>query len=439
MATTCISEITADLISGDWMSYLFASTAIPVPLDFAPGVRQKILLSTSKQESIICNLFIEVTTLVNVTFYKINDDGISATNVGGVTASDNNTTFQKDLTPGTYILCFTSIYAPVLGSFTATYSGFITETRFYPRARAGEMLLATLKTRPVDRICREPFYFTFIDGVLPPGCTFRPDGIVYGPLPNLDCNLPDVVPEVYIAYAGEAMLVKFKGDKDPPKQLHHVPSTYEWSPSINWFYEGEKKQWRPIPKRWQFRARVTMVNFPTVYAEENFSIDIYNDWSKDRDAFMKNADKGFDREREIVVDTPKPTLDRNQFVLSVSTPDTRKKEIKPVVSSCCGDNKYSRDLEFMSWYINEYAAVLSKDVKLFVEKFKETNRFKDILGTSSINISVIDGIINSSISSLRSVEDVDYLFLEVGKRLNSLMPYEALGYTDTKFSVEVKW
>lgn len=407
---TCLAEITADLQSGAINEYPIVTTNVGVPVTFSPTVKQKLYLATNQQESIVCNLTVQVASLCSITFFRLSDNRTTITNVGGVTTSESITNFQKDLTPGEYFICFAASFSEVVGTFKATFSGFIVETRLPAKGYAGEYAVGDLKTYKVEKFCNEPMTFELISGELPPGCVLQPDGRIIGYLPNLDC----------------------------------LEDHAEYSPSINWFYEDHDSKWRPIPRRWVFRAKVTLVNFPHVTHEQNFAIEVHNDWSKDRDAFMLDADKGFDRYRTIQAIELKAQVDTHQFECPPPEP-TPPKQIAPVEECCsCGSVDINRDLAFVEWYLKDYAVSPTPEIAAFVENFKSTQKYKQIAEIYGKDTALTTELINTAIQistpsdGKRSVNDIDYLFLEIGKRLNMNLPTEAFGYTGEELKVTMK-
>lgn len=402
---TCIVDITADIASGDVYSYPLATTGVSIPIVFSPSSKAKVTITTSKQETIVCNLSVVNSGNITATFFKVNDDGLTVTNMGGVSTSDNTTIFQKDVTPGTYHVCFASSTVTTDATFTCFFSGFVSETRLHARGYAGEALIAELKISKRERFCNEPMTFEFVSGELPPGCELQSDGSIRGKLPDLDC----------------------------------IDENGEFSPSVNWFYEDSEEGWRPIPRRWLFRARVRLVNYPYVTAEENFSIDVHNDWTKDRDAFMKDAEKGFDRETMVEVVSQPAVIDKNQFV---TQPDTTAQAIEEANCPVCGNSDLNKDAEFVSWYVNDYQTDSTATISAFIEKFKTTNKFKQLesaLKGTADSESVINNIITESLpdDGMRSLDDIDYMFLSVGRKLNMKLPTESIGYSGEHFEAKL--
>lgn len=406
---TCLVEITADIASGAVLDYPIIATGVSIPFVFSPASKSKFVLTTSKQETIVCQLGVVNSGPVSVTFFKLNDGGKGVTSVGGVTTSDNSTSFQKDVTPGTYYICVSSSTVSSSGTFTCFFSGFVSQTRLLPKCYSGEVLISDLTIKKRERFCNEPMTFELISGELPPGCTLQPDGSIRGTLPDLDCI--DLDEKAY-------------------------------SPSINWFFEDSEDRTHPIPRRWRFRARVTLVNYPYVYAEENFSIDVHNNWSKDRDAFMAKATDGFDRYTDIEVKTPVEKVDPNQIVKAIAVPS----EVQPsnfIDCPSCGNADINRDAEFVSWYIYEYVESTNPQLEDFVDKFKSTNKFKEIAriyGEDTLTQEAINNIIINTIPTdgTRSPGDIDALFLSLGHKLNMKLPVEAIGHSGVTLTAKVE-
>ncbi len=368
---TCSVEITQDLVSGDAGSYPVFATNVPQAFSFGPSTKAKGYLNTNQQETIVCTwAFTGSPSNVTIAFFKVNTDGISVTSQGSVTTTDPTLTFQKDLSPGEYILCFSSPFAASTGTFTAVYSGYISSARLRGSAHAGEAMLGELTIKRAAKVCAEPMVFELVSGELPLGCTLGPDGILEGVMPNLDAE-----------GVGDA------------------------SPSINWFRENADGEWESVPRRWTFKAKVSLLNFPDVFAVEQFYIDIHNNWTVDKLAFMADAAAGFDRTTQVT---------------------TQVAPVSMVDASCdCVDT--SQKAEFDRW-VKDSGSAMSAETQQFVNSFKASTRYNDLAIMYGLKPEGAVNTINKSRepdNGIRNQSDIDSIFLQLGDKLNS--KYNPLG------------
>lgn len=396
---SCISELNTDIGNGDESTYPVISTTDTIPVAFGLSVKKKFKLIVSTPDTISFLMTLDVGAPYVMAFFKLS--GTTLTSVGNLSSSEQITTFQKDLSEGTYYVCISSIYSSFSGFLKASYSGFVIETRFTGSIYSGEELISNLTIKRATRACNEPFFFTFISGDLPPGTVLQPDGSITGMLPDLDC----------------------------------IDSENSTSPSINWFYQdlGDNR-WKPTPRRWRFRARVTLSNFPDVFAEEDFSVDVLNDWNKDKNIFMANSDLGFDRTTTLT-QTQTPVTE----VLPTIVTNKKESDVIPILDCGC-ETKVAVGVvsspdytEFVNWFNSKYITSLSsKEIVDFVEKFKNTDKFKALFGVRDVTTNEAFDFVSIN----RNTTDIDYIFLTLGNELNQKNPIEANGYSGETFMVE---
>ena len=146
------------------------------------------------------------------------------------------------------------------------FAGFVNEVRFFPKIYDGSSASSTLTIVKGVLDTKLPRIYTMVDGALPPGFVLQPDGSIRGQIDNLD-----------------------------------AVTESEYAPSINWFFNDQDSRWVSMPRRWRFKVRVELRDFPEAWDEEWFTIDIHNNWDKDKEAFVfDESDAGFDKVTETV-------------------------------------------------------------------------------------------------------------------------------------------
>lgn len=134
--------------------------------------------------------------------------------------------------------------------------------------------------------------YAIIDGVLPPSLTFDIDtGRLFGVIDDLDTIYADLsntpVPGDREEDAEAAATYNYNfGDQEPKK---YDERNYGQAGSAALHADG-----LPVPKGVTFIARAFNVEDPTNdYIDGRFTIDISNNWSSDRDAFILNIRNQF--------------------------------------------------------------------------------------------------------------------------------------------------
>jgi hypothetical protein len=177
-----------------------------------------------------------------------------ATNIGSINLVNANSSFQKDFGSGYYILCISTLNtAGYSGSLIGHFVGFPTVASMITTGYFGSAMSFNLYQKPpAPAVCNQPIWFKVVDGELPPGIMLIKNGILEGVFPNLDCI----------------------DNQDP------------YSPAVNWFYQ-QGGTVLPVGRQWRFKVRAWLEFFPDVMSEQWFCLRIYNDWSLDRDNFLK--------------------------------------------------------------------------------------------------------------------------------------------------------
>ena len=363
---TCYVEITEAVASGDSETYVTLQNNVFVEFTFSINSKVKLRLNTDKQETIV-GTFQALSNMssASITFFRLNGDEVSITSQGSVNLTDSNITFQKDVIPGQYFLCFSSI-DPITCKFKATFSEYTVEPRLPCKAYDGCYAEATITVKKPERFCDEPMKYRFIDGELPPGLELREDGVIFGTLPELDC----------------------------------MPDANEQSPSIHWYFQNTDGNWESCNRRWKFQAQVYLVNFPDVTDTETFFIEVYNDWSADRDGFMERHDEGWDRTIRIPIS---------------SLVDPMK------VPQCCT------------------GLGLTKDPNIITTPSGLRVPAPQIQRTVS-PLETINTVIPAELPAGRATEHLDQVFMDIGSSLNATYrPFDARGHFGSYMEVTVTW
>lgn len=261
---TCVET----LLAGDFED-LFPATITPF---FINVLTNKVfrVVSTAAQTVKFNFTFSPVSSIssfsITVTVFRAS--GSTFINEGGVTFSDLVGSFTKEFASGDYFLCIRStpgFNGTILGEFRP----FPAESRITPLAFEGATMLVDLGSVKPPAPCDEPIYFDIVDGELPPGLDMTDFGRVFGKLPNLDC-LPDAI---------------------------------DYAPSQNWYSMDDSGVSMPWGRVWRFHVRARILDQEEAEDQRWFCIRVHNNWSFDRDNFMKHFP--FKSVREVqVIDQP---------------------------------------------------------------------------------------------------------------------------------------
>lgn len=256
--TSCVTAIQNQISAGTVLNLpqIYSNTATPVLLTqttpclllLDSNATQTVTFSLSGASSAGAgspvNLLLTIYTYAN---------GV-ATSVGSVNLTNANSSFQKDFANGYYIFCIASQNAAgYSGTLIGTFVGFPTRASMTTIGSIGDSMKFDLyQPPPTPVVCNQPIWYEVVDGKLPPGIELLLNGILEGVFPNLDCI----------------------DDEDP------------YSPAVNWFYNAGGSI-DPVGRQYRFQVRCWLENYPDVEAFQWFCIRIYNDWSLDRDNFLK--------------------------------------------------------------------------------------------------------------------------------------------------------
>lgn len=391
---SCQDVINNDLNSNNDKKWNIIDPYTPVHFVGGGEIKNLISLKTTQQQTVVF-----IITLVNVTGYnyQINLFKLERNNnnrlisIGSFTNKNKTSSFQVDLAVGEYVICISSVM-PIEGDLQITFSNFKLEIRLFPLFYVGEHAFAALTTFPQpprERGLRRKFYL--ISGSIPPGMTFGEDGVISGIVPNLD--------EI----------------TEP-----------EYAPSINWFFNTETEEWEPISRQWKFRAKVQLVDYPYAYDEADFIIEIFNNWSFDKDAFLR--DKGFFKVTEtytyVDIDNPLNT----DLCCPKENDEFQKPAIQPLPKIGVSNNEEINPVQVV---IDEFKDTNNPEIKQFIEKLKRTDKY--------IKKDNVETFIETQIEETRLPDHIDYIVMNINneEKANN-MPLLFLGYFGDVIDVELK-
>ena len=362
----CQSEIVDGLVNGTGTdTWLTVQSGTAITVELSNIKRTKVIVQSSSSQTITCTYtMLTPTTLMNITFYRILSNGITISNEGALTISDT-TTFQKDISPGTYIICFSMPAGFISGNFKVTYTGYIGAARLQAVAYHGSYAKSILTVTKPSRACNEPMKFWLVDGELPPGCTLLQNGSIYSAEPLIEMDsLNDNYPT-----------------------------------SMSWFYFNPDGNSTSIPREWKFTVGVQLINFPTKVDSKTFVIEVHNNWDVDRDAFMYEADKEFDKITKTEYTVPLEGVPATGCIPCVPYVEPTMKEIRAIGQVAPRAIPAATNISNM--------IISSPEVASFLERNNLLGAVADTINTTDIPIPQEE----------RSKNDIDSLFLETANTM----------------------
>lgn len=352
---------------------------------------------------------------VFVGFYAIDDN---ITYIGGASITEANISFQKDLLPGNYIICISSVAFSYTGTFKGVFQSTPIWAKLKPNSYTGENVIFDLIPARLPKQCDKVLNFEIIEGELPPGLEMNELGRIEGILPNLDC----------------------------------IEQTKSLSPSQNWYYDVDKKEWHPWSYPFRFKVRVWIEGNLSVIAEQWLSICIHNNWSADRDNFHAP----FDKEKITIekLESPKllseccPIAEEEQFIPEPISLD----DCEPCLIA---DIKHSAVEKFKEWYEYVKPDIIIKNTQSdflkekenpfvyeFIDKFKKNEYYQNLMKDAEIlfderSFLEIEKDITSKLikefnkrinSDGRASNHVDYKMLILKDEQNQTLPTTAVGF-----------
>lgn len=283
---TCIESIGSTPIGS--IQELQPSTLTPFAVSTVMNKLFRFQTEANTTARFNINLTPQVGSTIRCSLSIYRMDGTTPVLIGTVTLGDPNTIFSRDFPPAQYIICIRSVLGTYTGNIVSTYTNFPITQRFQPVMYHGQSMVVTeLVVEAPANPCDEPIYFRILEGELPPGIDLTLNGMLEGQLPNLDC----------------------------------IDETADLPPSVNWLYMDTSGAYQPWGLRWKFKVRAYLANFPAIYIDEWFCIQIHNNWDFDRDNFLEQAP--FDRVRTIeIIQEPTRLPENICCVPHESDPDT---------------------------------------------------------------------------------------------------------------------
>lgn len=379
--------------------------------------------STTVQFNFVFNPVGNISTFnITVTLFQV--VGGAALSLGSVNFVDLIGNFSKDLDAGDYFVCIKSNQS-FSGTLVALFSGFVPAGRFSPEMFHGTEMSVQMENIRIPSACSEPLYYEILEGVLPPGLLMTGLGRIYGVLPNLDC----------------------------------LPDREEFSPGQNWYYTDNAGMAQPWGRTWRFKVRVRLDGFDDVYDDGWFCIRVHNNWSLDRDNFLKQAP--FKQVREIdVIEEPAKLPDSYCIVPCVDIVQTPFVPT-PINGKCepCESSEVINDIQLIAipeelsripvsalvvwWNDNKNKEQECEAVRDFMEKLRTSSFFQKLLVQSGldtrvpINPNIVIAVdqyqkflqlTSTSLVQGRRTEDLDYMMLKWRDQQNQRLPIMAFGH-----------
>ncbi len=200
----------------------------------------------------------------DVKMYRV--AGNVMTEVATVVVADQSVSFSKEFTAGTYLVCFQTIsFVSLRGNVLLVFRGYQRYAVMEAHLGCGSVASIAFDGRRPPADCDAELVFELIEGELPPGLRMNEAGLVLGIAPNLDC----------------------------------IEDTALLPPAQNWSFEHNDQTHHPWGKQWRFKVRVSISGMPEVNTEEWFCVKLHNNWSLDRDNFLRQAPFVYDVYEEM--------------------------------------------------------------------------------------------------------------------------------------------
>ena len=212
---------------------------------------------------------------INVQFTLYRKEGLNFINLGTSYNDDFYNAFDYAATPAEYYICITTDWAinyALEADFTDYPFVLIADCDAY----GGEYIPA-VGFAPNESICDSTVFYQIIEGELPKGLSFSPDGVIYGIPEEQDCEP--------------------LSDGDTP-------------PSFVWWEENESDR-TSTGLDHRIIVRAQLLEAEDTYHDREFFICVRNNWDQDRDHYMGLKDEWESEKFELITtedDIPeKPT------------------------------------------------------------------------------------------------------------------------------------
>jgi hypothetical protein len=371
------------------------------------SIKQLFILEIIRPETarFIINLVSELQPTnigVTVTFYQLGENNFIIP-LGSVLVTEMILDFQKDFSPGVYIICIGSTAFTYTGTFIGIFTGFPIYAKLKLDVYSGTALSLSMDVPLPDRVCRKTLYFSILDGKLPPGLVMTELGNIYGVLPNMDC----------------------------------IDDNAELSPSQNWYYSLDGT-WFPWGRQWRFLIKTWVSDYPDANTSQWFCIRIHNNWSWDRDNFKPPFEYEI---AEVEENDEQPTLPEiccepaEEPTPFIPTP-------LPVLCPCDSESEIEKatTLNFLQWYENNLKNPSdSPYIQAFVDKFKTSETYAQLMKEAGKEdelstplereLKAVEKLIKSYLDALvngRGKDDIDSQMLAMKDLENQKLPLTVL-------------
>lgn len=412
---SCLQSIQSKIAQGQLDSITQLPTNTIMPISMTSSGKQLFILEIVRQETAkftisLVSEFQPTNIGVTVTFYQLLDNNTIVT-LGSVLVTEMILDFQKDFSPGQFIICIGSTSFSYTGTFLGLFTGFPIYAKLKPEVHTGAALSLSMNVPLPDRVCRKTLYFSILEGSLPPGLEMTELGNIYGVLPNMDC----------------------------------IDDNAELSPSQNWYYDLDGA-WFPWGRQWRFLIKTWVGDYPDANTTRWFCIRVHNNWSWDRDNFKPP----FDYEVTSMEDIEQPTLVELCCEPAEEPPPFVPTPL-PVLCPCDSESEFEKatTLNFLQWYENNLKNPSdSPYIQAFIDKFKTTETYTELMIAAGKEdelstplereLKAVEKLIKSYLDALiegRGKDDIDTQMLAMRDLENQKLPLTALSQSGSLLSI----
>ncbi len=368
--------------------------------------KQLFRLEISKQETVLFQLNLisqqNVSNIgVTVNFYSFSNDSFQL--LGTVLITEMNTTFQKDLDDGSYLICIGSSRFTFTGNIVGVFTGYTPYAKLVVRGYAGQTFeLIGLTTVEHIRTCNRVIFQKIIAGSLPENLTLNASGLIEGVLPDMDCTA-----------ANDAL-----------------------SPAQNWYYNINNVAF-PWGRQFRFQVMAWLQDFPEVTATRWFCISIHNNWSRDRDNFIQQP---IDHPITTITEKPRITLSNDMFHEKKKTTAVDIKTIDMTdLCPCESATAIEQSLldQFAAWY-EKHKDYDRNDPTIisFIERFKQSEKFQQM--AEKIGLFEPETMLPISDNILQHVHDIDYIMSTMKDEVNQSLPITLESFHGTVINLSIE-
>lgn len=405
---TCSQSIRDKIDTGqiETISEVLPNTLIDISM--SASVKQLLRLIIVRQETAQFTISLTSTVAptnvgVTISIYQIAGNNVLL--LGSVLVTEMITDFQKDFSPGEYIICIGSLAINYRGTFIGQFTGYPTYAKMVPNAATGSAFNSfDLSFEHIDKQCDKLLYYEIVDGALPDGLQMTLAGNIWGILPNMDCT----------------------------------DDNTDLSPSQNWYYEMDDT-WQPWGRQWRFKIKLWLADDEETWTDRWFCIRIHNNWSWDRDNRPP-----IEYEEEIVDEVMAEPIQN----LCCENEDPEPFALRPLPPTLCpceeeADGEQKAVINFLKWYESVLVDPTNEGnphILEFIDNFRKTAYFRTMMDKAGVSDSLLSfeekekravkGLIEFYTSQLvdgkRRENDIDYIMLELKDAENQKLPITIL-------------